>query len=70
MISPRVIAFAKRIWVEKQATYPAFTRRLVPDALDHATGAWSIVLAEAERRLNADPHADAEHRSSRDLFDD
>lgn len=38
---------ALKIWRDRQKGFPAFVRRMNPDALDYATGAWDRCLWEA-----------------------
>jgi hypothetical protein len=40
-------AVALRLWREREMMFPRFVRRMEPDALDWATGAWPRVLVEA-----------------------
>jgi len=35
---------ALRIWRDREMTFPPRIRRMTPDSLDRATGAWDIVL--------------------------
>ena len=45
-------AEAMRIWREREDGFPAFTRRMKPDDLDHRSGAWGHIFAMAKARLS------------------
>lgn len=42
---------ALRLWREREMGLPAFVRRMTPDDLDMATGAWAMMLDEATHSL-------------------
>jgi hypothetical protein len=44
---------ALQLWREREARFPARLRRWTPDEIDHASGAWGRMVAEAERRIAA-----------------
>lgn len=44
---PAIERRALEIWRDQELGYPSFVRRMSPDTLDRATGAWDRVLAEA-----------------------
>lgn len=44
---------ALRLWREREMRFPAFARRMTPDALDHASGAWALAVEEAAARLRS-----------------
>jgi hypothetical protein len=46
-------AEALRLWREREMRFPSFTRRMAPDALDHASGAWTRLVEETAERLRA-----------------
>lgn len=46
-----IYAEALRLWREREMRFPAFVRRMTPDALDHAGGAWALAVEEADQRL-------------------
>ncbi|ARO53960.1 hypothetical protein B2G69_07220 [Methylorubrum zatmanii] len=57
---------ALRLWREREMRFPAFTRRMKPDALDHASGAWARAVEEAAERNRPAPEPATQHeRSSR-----
>jgi hypothetical protein len=35
---------ADRLWREREMTFPPRVRRMIPDAIDYITGAWSRLL--------------------------
>lgn len=43
-----VEALAMRLWREREMQFPPFARRMKPDDIDHATGAWAAMLARAK----------------------
>lgn len=43
-------AMALELWRHREMTFPGFTRRMTPDALDRASGAWARMLEAARRR--------------------
>lgn len=45
--APSVEARALELWQRREMGFPAFVRRMRPDALDHATGAWALCLKAA-----------------------
>jgi hypothetical protein len=45
---------ALELWRKREAGFPAFVRRMSPDALDKAIGAWHRSLAAAERKQQMD----------------
>lgn len=45
-----VEARALEMWRRRELTYPRFVRRMTPDALDRASGAWTRMLEAARRR--------------------
>jgi len=42
---------ALALWQSREMTFPAFVRRMRPDTMDLITGAWSMVLDEAEQEI-------------------
>ena len=40
---------ALRLWRDRQALFPGFTQRALPDNIDMATGAWAQAMAEADQ---------------------
>ena len=40
-----------RLWREREMQFPAFTRRMTPDAMDYQTGVWDRHAAICEGRL-------------------
>lgn len=42
---------ALRLWREREMSLPAFVRRMRPDDLDMATGAWALMLDMAAHSL-------------------
>jgi len=42
---------ALELWRRRQMRFPAFVRRMTPDAIDVATGAWALALAEAQKLI-------------------
>lgn len=42
---------ALRIWRERELGFPAWVRRMRPDDLDRASGAWDAVCGEAHARI-------------------
>lgn len=40
---------ALTLWRAREATFPAFTRRMTPDALDMVSGAWAMCVEMAEQ---------------------
>jgi hypothetical protein len=36
---------ALELWREREMEFPAFTRRMTPDAIDRMSGAWSRIVA-------------------------
>lgn len=52
-MSAAIHAEALRLWREREMRFPALTRRMSPDALDHASGAWALAVEEAAERIAA-----------------
>jgi hypothetical protein len=48
---------ALRLWRERELGFPPRTRRMAPDALDVASGAWALMVEEAERQIRPRPDA-------------
>lgn len=46
--SPNLDAAALRLWREREMCFPAFARRMTPDAYDMVSGAWARCLADAD----------------------
>jgi hypothetical protein len=40
-------------WRERELTYPKFTRRMTPDALDMASGAWALNVLATKLAMEA-----------------
>ena len=53
----RVKARALQIWRDRERGYPKFVQRTNPDALDRATGAWALCLAEAHLQIPKEKRA-------------
>lgn len=49
----KVEAVALAIWREREATFPRFTRRMAPDEIDRASGAWAAVVLWAIAAIGA-----------------
>lgn len=43
---------ALELWRRREMTFPPGYRRMKPDAMDYATGAWHRVLAQADAMLS------------------
>lgn len=43
---------ALEIWRKREMGFPKFTRRMTPDDLDHATGAWWRVVQQAREEMS------------------
>lgn len=48
----RLREIALRIWREREMRFPPRVRRLVPDDLDLALGAWAIVVEAAKKEFD------------------
>jgi hypothetical protein len=59
-MSEMVERVALAIWVAREANLPRFTRRLRPDDIDRASGAWSQCLAQARAAIEAMRYSDAD----------
>lgn len=46
-----VADMALRLWQAREGLFPERVRRMKPDALDMATGAWSICVKEAVEQV-------------------
>jgi hypothetical protein len=42
---------AFEIWRERERRFPQFVRRMPPDELDRATGAWAVVMQQAAEEI-------------------
>ena len=40
---------ALKLWREREQTFPPFVRRMKPDALDYATGAFARIVEQAHK---------------------
>ncbi len=46
----RIETLALAMWREREMDFPPRVRRMNPDAIDRATGAWQLVVAAAAAR--------------------
>lgn len=53
MFIPEVEQRALELWRERELTLPERTRRMSPDAIDKASGAWVSCLLKAGLELSA-----------------
>lgn len=44
----QIEALALQMWRQRELQFPAYARRMTPDDIDRATGAWGAMLARAE----------------------
>jgi hypothetical protein len=51
----RIEARALELWRERELTFPPFARRMHPDAIDYATGAWAVLLDQAGKESTIGP---------------
>ncbi|WP_072389853.1 hypothetical protein [Hyphomicrobium sp. CS1GBMeth3] len=48
---------ALELWREREMQFPAFCRRMTPDALDRSTGAWEGMMNRAAKLIAANSAA-------------
>jgi hypothetical protein len=46
--SVTIEALALDLWRRREVQFPPFCRRMVPDGVDRASGAWAMMLKRAE----------------------
>jgi hypothetical protein len=56
----KLIALATDMWRLRESMFPERVRRMRPDAIDMATGAWGICLREAMRQTDPKRWGDPE----------
>lgn len=49
-------AKALAMWREREMTFPRFTRRMSPDAMDMVSGAWALMLAATAEKTSEGGH--------------
>lgn len=52
-MSEMVERVALAMWRKREESFPKFTRRMDPDGLDRSSGAWAVMLLQAQAAVEA-----------------